>query len=129
VVAPNVHPDGVTLPPMLVQPYVENAFKHGLLHQSGHRKLYIEFSIDKKKELFCCLVQDNGVGRARSAEIRRAQHRQHTSFASSATQRRLELLNYNLQKPIKAQIEDLKDKEGKAIGTAVYLFIPLDWED
>ncbi|MFK7796735.1 MAG: histidine kinase [Aureispira sp.] len=127
--APNINPDGVTLPPMLIQPYVENAFKHGLLHQSGHRTLYIEFSIDEEKEQFCCLVQDNGVGRVRSAEIRRAQHRQHTSFASSATQRRLELLNYNLQKPITAQIEDLKNEEGKATGTAVYLFIPLDWED
>ena len=75
------------------------------------------------------MIQDNGVGRARSAQIKKAQTIHHASFASSATQRRLELLNYNQKNLITATIKDLMDANGQALGTAVYLSIPLDWED
>lgn len=126
-VAPDILPEELTLPPMLIQPYVENAFKHGLLHQPKNRQLNIEFSLEEEK--VCCLIQDNGVGRARSAQIKQAQNIHYDSFASSATQKRLNLLNYNQQKHITATIKDLVDEQGKGIGTAVYICIPLDWEE
>ncbi|MGH1337669.1 MAG: histidine kinase [Aureispira sp.] len=124
----DLSPDELTLPPMLVQPYVENAFKHGLLHKAKDRQLYVEFSVDFIKQQLRCLIRDNGVGRARSAEIKNAQIIPHTSFASSATQRRLELLNYNRNNLITVTIEDLVGEKGQGIGTAVYLCVPLDWE-
>lgn len=128
-VAPDVIPEELTLPPMLIQPYVENAFKHGLLHQPKDKQLYLEFQIDHQKQQLCCLIQDNGIGRAHSAQIQKAQNMHHHSFASSATQKRLELLNYNRKIPITSTIKDLIDKQGKGIGTAVQLCIPLNWEE
>lgn len=127
-VAPELSLEELTLPPMLVQPYVENAFKHGLLHKASGRELYIEFRVDEAEQLLCCTIKDNGVGRMRSAEIKKAQAIHHVSFASSATQRRLELLNYNRKKMITVNIQDLKNAAGEGIGTEVYLCVPLGWE-
>lgn len=128
-VAPDLVPEELTLPPMLIQPYVENAFKHGLLHQPKNKQLYLEFKIDQQKQQLCCLIQDNGIGRAHSAQIKKAQNIHHHSFASSATQKRLDLLNYNRKKLITVDIEDLVDEQGNGIGTAVYLCIPFNWEE
>ncbi len=127
-VSPTLSPDVFTLPPMLIQPYVENAFKHGLLHLSTNRHLYIGFVLEEKEQLLCCTIRDNGVGRATSGRIKHAQKVHHSSFASSATQRRLELLNYNKKKLITATIKDLTNEAGHAVGTEVNLCIPLDWE-
>jgi LytS/YehU family sensor histidine kinase len=55
------------VPSMLLQPYVENAVKHGLLHKKGDKKLDILFSLKDKKLI--CKITDNGVGRKRTAKI------------------------------------------------------------
>lgn len=127
-IAPNVVPEALTLPPMLLQPYVENAFKHGLLHQTAARHLKITFTLDQGGDDLCCRIQDNGIGRVASAQLKAAQHG-YQSFANSATQRRLALLNYNKKNAITVDIEDLTDATGKALGTAVHICIPLDWEN
>ncbi len=127
-IAPDISPEALTLPPMLLQPYVENAFKHGLLHQTAARHLKINFILDKVKNGLCCSIQDNGIGRTASAQLKEARHG-HQSFATSATERRLNLLNHNKVNAITVDIEDLVDEQGKALGTAVYICIPLGWRE
>ncbi len=120
----NVNTDTLYIPPMLLQPYIENALKHGLLHKKTDRVLWIKFYFDERKKHVLCEIEDNGVGREKSAEYKRNRLNQHTSFATSATQKRLELLNYGRKDTIILQIKDLYTPTGEASGTRVLLEIP-----
>lgn len=93
------------LPSLIIQPFVENAIKHGLLHKKGEKKLHLDFKILHKKLII--LIEDNGVGRKQSAEIKSRNKLQHRSFATSAVQRRVELLNSNGLNVIHYQTTDL----------------------
>ena len=123
-VADNVIADEIQLPSMLIQPYIENAVKHGLLHKSKDRKLKVAFALINNDTLNC-IIEDNGIGRKRSLEINSLRHKKHTSFATGATQNRLELLNYNRAETISVQFTDLYDNTNTGIGTTVCINIPI----
>lgn len=110
------------IPSLLLQPYVENAIKHGLLHKKGDRKLNV--SIGLIGEFLQAEISDNGVGRSRSMEINKSKNPNHKSFATSATKSRLELLNMDKEQPIIEEIIDLEDEAGNPAGTKVILKIP-----
>ncbi len=119
----NANSEMLNIPTMLIQPYVENALKHGLLHKKDNRKLHISVSKVSDK-LIECVIEDNGVGREKSKEINQKREAQHKSFALKATTERLDLLNYGKDKKIGVEIIDLKDDD-KATGTKVILTIPI----
>jgi hypothetical protein len=114
----------ILIPAMLIQPYVENAIKHGLMHLQGEKKLELSFSLFNDNTLLC-VITDNGIGRRRSTEINRMREKKHTSFATGATQRRLELLNQGREQTITVSFVDLMDANGEDSGTKVLLYIPL----
>jgi ligand-binding sensor domain-containing protein len=120
----NIFAPDILIPAMLIQPYVENAIKHGLLHKQGEKQLLVHFKLENEETLVC-MIMDNGIGRKRSAEINQLRARKHTSFATGATLRRLELLNYGNDQRITVNFEDLKDERGQDSGTKVLLFIPI----
>jgi LytS/YehU family sensor histidine kinase len=110
---------------MLIQPYVENAVKHGLLHKSGNRILRIEFQM-QDYDLFV-RIEDNGIGRKRAMEILQAQSFRHTSFSTQANARRLDILNRLRNRKVNITFEDKYDNESQASGTVVTLYIPIDF--
>lgn len=114
----------INMPPMIIQPYVENAIKHGLLHKQGEKKLDIHFSLMNEHTL-CCTVSDNGIGRKRSNEINEMRQKKYSSFATGATQKRLDLLNYRKRELISVAYKDLYDAAGQATGTVVTINIPV----
>ena len=114
----------ILIPAMLIQRYVENAIKHGLMHSLGEKKLELSFSLFNDNTLLC-VITDNGIGRRRSSEINRMREKKHTSFATGATQRRLELLNQGREQTITVSFVDLVDANGQDSGTKVLLYIPL----
>jgi LytS/YehU family sensor histidine kinase len=114
----------IKIPAMLIQPYVENAVKHGLLHKQGHKKLSVNFSL-LNNQILLCIIEDNGIGRKRSKEMNALREKKYTSFATGATQRRLELLNYKRNDSIAVHFEDLYDAIGNANGTKVTVQIPI----
>jgi sensor histidine kinase YesM len=120
----NILVDDIYIPTALIQPYVENALKHGLLHKKTSGNLSIEFSINPKKNKLVIVIIDNGVGRIRSAAIKQRQLRKHKSFATKATSKRLELLNYSKKRKIELLIEDL-DTNLFNVGTKVTIQISL----
>lgn len=113
--------DHLKIPTMLIQPYVENAIKHGLLHKKDNRKLTINFELISNQSMLKCIVLDNGIGRVKANEI---QNKKHNSFATEATAHRLELLNFGKEKKIGVEVEDLYDSTN-AMGTKVTLLIPI----
>jgi hypothetical protein len=123
-VADMLYTYNIRIPAMLIQPYVENAIKHGLMHKLGEKKLLLSFSLFNDNTLLC-VITDNGIGRKRSYEINRMREKKHTSFATGATQRRLELLNQGKEQTITVSFVDLKDEHGIDSGTKVLLYIPL----
>ncbi|MEM6298780.1 MAG: hypothetical protein AAF740_08850, partial [Bacteroidota bacterium] len=84
----------VEIPPFLLQPYVENAFKHGLFHKKGNKKLSLHFeeATQQGKTFIKLRIVDNGVGRKKSAEINTRKQKSYTSFSTQANEERLELL-------------------------------------
>ena len=113
-------PEDLNLPTLLIQPFVENALKHGLLHHNGPRKLRIDFSW--QEEILHCTVADNGIGRERAQQINQKRIR-HRSFALYSIDERIRLYNYRRPHPIHLHIEDLYE-ENRPAGTRVHLQIP-----
>lgn len=109
------------IPTMLIQPYVENALKHGLLHKKENRILNINFSLKDDGTIIECIIEDNGVGREKSAFLNKNRHK---SFASEATENRLKLLNFKETNKIGVRIDDLFDSAKNPIGTKVTVTIP-----
>ncbi len=114
-------PDDIFLPSMIIQPFVENAIKHGLLHKKGEKKLEITFAVGNE---LICKILDNGVGRKRSAEIKARATKAHASFSTAATVKRLVLIQSLYGMAVSLEITDL-ETEGEARGTLVKLKLPI----
>lgn len=114
---------GVEIPAMLIQPYVENALKHGLLHKKTDRRVSIRFELQKEVLMVC--IEDNGIGRKNSEKINAMRKKGHKSFAMGANEQRLELLNTGKQHSIAVQIIDLYSATEEPEGTKVILSIPI----
>ncbi|WP_198520084.1 sensor histidine kinase [Lacinutrix sp. Bg11-31] len=119
----NLKAEDISMPTMLIQPYVENALKHGLLHRKDNRKLKISFFICEISKTIKCVIVDNGVGRDKAEEYKARSHKKHQSFATKATENRLDLLNYGKEKQVGITITDLFEAE-EPTGTQVDIIIP-----
>lgn len=121
---------GQSMPSMMVQPHVENAILHGLRPQ-GKGKVTIHFEASDSS--IRCIVEDDGVGRKRSAEIREQSGRKHRSLAGEISRRRVELFEKTFGGKSAVMTEDLYDDNGDPRGTRVTIHLPLqstdDWED
>ena len=102
----NVDDASVKIPALLIQPYVENAFKHGLRHKSGEKKLSISIKYLSSEELLLITITDNGIGRKAAEEINKQTQADHQSFASNAMERRLKLLNHEKKGLVGVEIVD-----------------------
>lgn len=120
----SINPSVFFIPSLFLQPYVENAIKHGLMHKKGLKSVSIHF--DYLKETLICTITDNGIGRNESENIQKSRNHMHKSFATSANQKRVDLLNRTRQNKITVQIIDLLDNNSHSIGTQVLIKIPLD---
>lgn len=120
----NINADVTFIPPMIIQPFVENAILHGIIPLSERRgQLLISFMNDGA--VFKCVVEDNGIGREAATQIKLKKQLSHKSMGMSVTQERIKLLSKQHNKlSAKVEIED-KFVEGKPMGTIVKIFIDL----
>jgi ligand-binding sensor domain-containing protein len=124
VVDQSVDPDYDIMPPLLMQPYVENAILHGLNPKPGKGKLNIR--LHSENNFLICTITDNGIGREGAAEIRRTMPlKNHQSFGMKITEDRLRILNAINNSQLSVTITDLRDENGRPAGTQVELFVPL----
>jgi len=117
---PDIVLEQVDLPPMLLQPFVENAIWHGLMHkENGQRKL--EIFIKKHDEFIEISIRDNGVGRSLGTAIKRRNAR-FRSLGGQITSERLHLINsFENENRVSARIVDLYDRSDRPTGTEVIL--------
>jgi len=112
------------IPSMIIQPFVENAIKHGLLHSNKEKRLNID--IHKEEDTLIIKIKDNGIGREQSALLNQRKNKSHQSFATRANIKRLELLNLDKNEIVWEYI-DHTDEKGEALGTEVILKIPIKY--
>jgi ligand-binding sensor domain-containing protein/putative methionine-R-sulfoxide reductase with GAF domain len=117
--------DEVLVPSLMVQPFAENAIWHGLLHKEGEKKLSIFFS-STAEEYLTCVIEDNGVGRERSASIQqnKISSMVHESKGISIIRERLQLLQQKTGKPASVELKDLYTTGNAPAGTRVIITIP-----
>lgn len=118
-------PTAISIPPMLIQPYIENAIWHGLMHKdTGVGKVAI--TVQQQGDNLVCTVEDNGVGRARARELSdRRGAKQRQSMGMKITEDRIELINKLYDANTRVQIIDLYDDTGTPAGTRIILTIPI----
>lgn len=118
----NLNLDDIVVPPMLIQPYLENTIIHGVGHLKSGGKIDINFEL-KDSNLYC-IIRDNGVGREKAAELKRLKKSQFKSKSSAIEMDRMDILKEIDQPGYDLQIIDLKNKDGEVAGTKVVITIP-----
>jgi ligand-binding sensor domain-containing protein/putative methionine-R-sulfoxide reductase with GAF domain len=124
VVDKAVNPDNVELPPLIIQPYVENAIWHGLLHKETPGCLCISVNMPEENILEC-IIEDNGVGRQKAKDLKSKSATTRKSLGMKLTEDRLTLLNRYAELNASIDIIDLANGNGEATGTKVILKIPV----
>lgn len=111
------------IPPMLMQPYIENAILHGL--NPKETKGHLKIDIFTKNNYIVCRISDDGIGRVKSGEIKRTTPgNAHKSLGMKITSERVRILNDINKSDLSVSVTDLKDENGNPNGTMVELYIP-----
>jgi ligand-binding sensor domain-containing protein/putative methionine-R-sulfoxide reductase with GAF domain len=113
----------IKIPPMMLQPFVENAIWHGLMPKADDKKLSINFSL-YSDDILLAIIKDNGIGREASAKLKKNNgNGLHQSKGMSMVEQRLQLLQQQYDKPFDIAVTDILDMNGVVKGTQVALKI------
>ena len=108
----------VMVPPMIIQPYVENAIWHGLMHRKGGGG-HLQIDIRKEDETLCITIKDNGVGREAAGRLRRPFGESHKSHGMKITAERLEIMNKVYHMEAQVRVTDVVENGADGTGTLV----------
>ncbi|MFT3910838.1 MAG: histidine kinase [Ferruginibacter sp.] len=119
----DVSADTIQIPPLIIQPFVENAIWHGLLHKETEGKLSISVRRTIDSMLQCC-VEDNGIGRIKAREMKSKSATTNKSMGMKLTEERINMLNKNSLFKATVSILDLQNEHCEPTGTKVIITIP-----
>lgn len=127
-IAPDLDTTCVEVPPMIIQPYVENAIWHGLMHKEAKpaEECYLEVRVFPEDKLLVVEIEDNGVGREAARMFKSKSATAHKSHGMEVTAERIQMINEIYQTETAIVIEDLVSADGKPAGTKVRLTLPLE---
>ena len=120
-----IDPAEIKIPPMMLQPFVENAIWHGLMPKQGDKNLNIYFDL-YTDDILLATIRDNGIGRDASAKLKQnngGSNNGHESKGMSMVDQRLQLLRQKYDRPFDVSISDISDAIGMVQGTLVTLKI------
>ncbi len=117
---PGIDAANILLPPMLVQPYIENAIWHGLMYRKEPGGL-LTINITDNNGMLEVLIKDNGVGREAATALKSKSALQQKSYGMRITAERMNSVNESYHINAKSTITDLFDADGNASGTEVLL--------
>ena len=115
-VSPDIQKWETLIPPIMAQPFVENAIEHGQIHLMEDGKIKVHF--EKTDNQLTVTVEDNGVGRTKSKI--QSKTKKHRSLATTITQERIQLLKKLKKQPFAFSIKDLPER-----GTQVIFQYPI----
>jgi len=115
----------IFIPPLLLQPFCENAVWHGLMHKEtkGHLNVNISEVTGENDKTLHCVIEDDGIGRSRAAELRSKSAESEKSMGLKITSERLALLNQENNFSTFYKIEDVLDEDNEVTGTRVEIKI------
>jgi LytS/YehU family sensor histidine kinase len=119
----DLDPSVLKVPPLILQPYVENAIWHGLMHKEEKGQLDIE--VIEESDHLCFRITDNGIGREKAAALASKSATKHKSMGLRITADRIAMLHKSISMMSPVTINDLVDADGSAAGTEVTIKIPL----
>jgi len=122
---PKIDQHLVKIPPMLLQPYIENAILHGL--QLIKHKGLLELIVTDHEDYMTIQIVDNGIGREKANAIR--ERSGHKSKGLANIEKRIQLYNSISNKPLSVEIQDIVNNQGEPAGTRVEITVPYDMED
>jgi len=123
-VAKSIDQEYIEIPPLLLQPYVENAIWHGLMHKKLGGTILVDVTYPSE-HLLRIEITDDGVGRALAAEYKSKSATRQKSFGLKMTSDRIHIINQLYQIQADVKINDLKDGMNNATGTKVIIQIPV----
>jgi tetratricopeptide (TPR) repeat protein len=115
----------VMVPPMILQPFVDNALWHGLAHKGEGDSRHLRIHVKEKRDAIICTVEDNGVGRERAGQLSPRRVNGNSPSGIRIAEQRLRMLDRSGSGSL-IRILDLKDRYGNAVGTRVEVIIPLN---
>lgn len=116
-----IDPEVDTIPPMFVQPFVENAIAHGITPAGGKGK--IELYFEKEGEYISIVIKDNGGGYTQAT----SQTQDHLSLSTTIIQERMAVFNKTLKKKISLVLANIKNEQGEILGAKVELKVPFKY--
>jgi pentatricopeptide repeat protein len=116
--------DDVALPPLLLQPFIENAIIHGVIPKKGLGQIDIHFSVNDKNLI--CIIEDNGIGFEKSKAIKENSVVVHKSMALDITKKRLQMIASSTNQKADFSIDEIKNNN-EVIGTKVLLHLPIQY--
>ena len=117
--------ENISIPSMLVQPYVENAIWHGLMPKEEKGKLWIRF-FKRDDKILKIEIEDNGIGRQKAKETESKDALKRKSYGMQISKDRIELINKLYKYNTSVKVHDLTDENGKASGTKIIITIQVD---
>ncbi len=123
-VSDDIDTELIQIPPLLLQPFVENAIWHGLMHKEEGGTVAVSVQQPQPDRLRI-EVTDNGIGRAKAAEYKSKSATKSKSFGMKMTTERIELINQLYHTQTRVQVDDLIDERGLPVGTRVLIEIPI----
>jgi sensor histidine kinase YesM len=122
---PFLEPDETVLPPMLIQPFIENAIWHGM--NGEDKKIHISVQFKKKGDHLICVIEDDGIGIAEAMKRKNERKPGHQSVSIANIRKRIELLNRKHDQHSHITIEDKSMDAGyPGTGTIVTIHLPLE---
>jgi len=120
---PEIFPEDISIPPMIAQPFIENAVEHGIKYIEEKGLITVSFTLMDDSMLLT--VEDNGIGIKAAKNIKNKKASEHKSLATIITHERINILNKGRRKKLYSmQVQDTTDASGKVNGTRVKLIIP-----
>ena len=123
-VVPHIDQQYIEIPPLLMQPYVENAIWHGLMHKPEGGNITIDIA-QPEEYLLHIEISDDGIGREMAGQHKSKSATRQKSFGLKMTSERLDAINHIYKTKTEVKIVDLVDADGNAAGTKVIIEIPL----
>jgi sensor histidine kinase YesM len=121
-VDPKIDEEEMLIPPMLVQPFIENSIEHGISGKETTGHIHVKFSLEGDQ--INIEVKDDGIGFKKSSELKKDKKTDHQSLAMTITQERLLMHYKKYKRKIQLTISDLMDDNKQVTGAKVIFGIP-----